>query len=644
MILGVQHRVLETGAGEQSRQRFGGVDTRGPHQHRIAQLVQSLGLFDDGVVFLPSRFVDEILSVIARDRAIRGDHGDGETIDLVELVLFRFGRAGHAGQLFVHAEVILDRDGGECLRFALDLHAFLGFDGLMQPLTPAAARHGTSGELIHDEHLPFLHHVIDVLVVQRVRAQQLMDDVQPLAFRGVFAFDGIPLFEALGRAELVVLVQLSDGRGNVGQHEGVAIVRREPIQPLLGEMHRMSLLVQHEQQVILEVPELLLAGRQFPIREVIEFHALHQLLDALLLQRLHEPLVLGPTHLRLVQLQRCGRGVTALERALAVAGQRVHEIGLSPHQTHHRRVELRVLPVAFVSHRTGDDQRCARFIDQDGVDFIDHGEDVLPLHALVEGRNHVVAQVIEAKLVVRAVGDVGAIHFPTLPRAGLGVVQATHREPQPPIQMSHPLRVAPREIAVHSDKMRTAPRQRIQIQRQRGHQRLAFTCGHFGDPTEVQLNTTNQLHFVGDHVPCEIMAGHHHVGALQAATRLAHGGEGLGQNFIEEFRDGGAQFGFCAAASIQPVQLGVDALAFREVGGRALDGLEFVDARFDRTRAIRQHRAKLDCLALQFGVGELGQSFFDRHDIVDDRLDALALPLVTRSEYSANNLVQHADL
>ena len=60
--------------------------------------------------------------------------GNGLHVQLINFAeFFRFGEAGtsHAGQLFVHAEVILNGDGGVGDVFGLDLDAFLGFDGLM---------------------------------------------------------------------------------------------------------------------------------------------------------------------------------------------------------------------------------------------------------------------------------------------------------------------------------------------------------------------------------------------------------------------------------------------------------------------------------------------------------------------------------
>ena len=78
-------------------------------------------------------------------------------------------------------------------------------------------------------------------------------------------------------------------------------------------------------------------------------------------------------------------------------------------------VDLVILVGGFLA-RAGDDQRRARFVDQDGVDFVDDGEVVAALDAVLQAELHVVAQVVETELVVGAVGDVGAVVV--LPLAG----------------------------------------------------------------------------------------------------------------------------------------------------------------------------------------------------------------------------------
>jgi hypothetical protein len=75
--------------------------------------------------------------VRARDWPVRRNHIDIEFVNVVELGRFGFGRAGHAGQPLIEAEIILDRDRRQRLRFTVDLDAFLRFDRLMQPVAPA---------------------------------------------------------------------------------------------------------------------------------------------------------------------------------------------------------------------------------------------------------------------------------------------------------------------------------------------------------------------------------------------------------------------------------------------------------------------------------------------------------------------------
>ena len=67
------------------------------------------------------------------------------------------------------------------------------------------------------------------------------------------------------------------------------------------------------------------------------------------------------------------------------------------------------VPLARSLGGTRDDQRCPRLIDQDRVDLVDDGEVVATLHEILECMRHVVAQVVEAELVVGAVGDVGGV-------------------------------------------------------------------------------------------------------------------------------------------------------------------------------------------------------------------------------------------
>ena len=59
--------------------------------------------------------------------------------------------------------------------------------------------------------------------------------------------------------------------------------------------------------------------------------------------------------------------------------------------------------------RSGDDQRGTGFVDQNGVDFIDHGEGQGTLNAVFGALDHVVAEVVKTKFIVGAVSDAGGV-------------------------------------------------------------------------------------------------------------------------------------------------------------------------------------------------------------------------------------------
>ena len=73
-----------------------------------------------------------------------------------------------------------------------------------------------------------------------------------------------------------------------------------------------------------------------------------------------------------------------------------------------------VVEIGAVVERAGNDQRRARFVDEDRVDFVDDREEVAALDHLVALVLHVVAQIIEAEFVVGGVGDVAGIGLAAL--------------------------------------------------------------------------------------------------------------------------------------------------------------------------------------------------------------------------------------
>ena len=217
--LGIQDLVLETPALQHTRQRLRHLHAHRAHQNGEPALILADDLVDDGVVLLAAGLVDQVVPVDAADRPVGRDHHDLQPVDLVELGLLRLGRAGHASQLVVHPEVVLDGDGGERLRLLAYRYRFLGFDRLMEAVRPPAPRHDAAGEFIHDEYLAVLDHVLDVLLVQGVGLEQLVNDVKLFALRRILRLDLLAPRDLLLRLEAPVPLEPPDLFRNVGHHE-----------------------------------------------------------------------------------------------------------------------------------------------------------------------------------------------------------------------------------------------------------------------------------------------------------------------------------------------------------------------------------------------------------------------------------------
>ena len=350
--------LLPAGLPQHLGEAFGLLDRGGADQHRLAANLAVFQQRDDRAVFLGVGAIDLVVLVVADHRQVGRHLDDVEVVDVHELVGFGERRAGHAGELLVHAEVVLERDRGERLVFRLDRLVLFGFQRLMQPFRIAAARHHAAGELVDDDDLAVAHDVVLVALEQLVGAQRLVDVMD-------------------GRDVLDVVEQLALEQVRLGQ---------KPLELLhagFGQRHRALLLVD---------------------------------------------VVVG-----LVELRNVG-----------VDG---------------------VVEIGAVVERAGDDQRRARLVDQDGVDLVDDGEGVPALDHVLHAVLHVVAQVVEAELVVGAVGDVAVV-------GGLAllVVEAVHDhaglQPEEGVDLAHPFGVALGEIVVDGDDMDAAAGERVEIDRQ----------------------------------------------------------------------------------------------------------------------------------------------------------------------------------
>ena len=131
---------------------------------------------------------------------------------------------------------------------------------------------------------------------------------------------------------------------------------------------------------------------------------------------------------------------------------------------------------------------------------------------------HVVAEIVEPELVVRAVRDVGGVGHLTL-----GVVQFVlddadcHAEKT--VDAAHPLRIAAGQVVVHGHDVNALAFERVEIRRQRRDERLALAGLHLGNLAFVEHRAADQLDVEVPHVQ-------------HAAPSLPDDGKGFGHQIV----------------------------------------------------------------------------------------------------------------
>ena len=168
---------------------------------------------------------------------------------------------------------------------------------------------------------------------------------------------------------------------------------------------------------------------------------------------------------------------------------------------------------------TGNDQRRSGLIDQDGVHLIDDTEVQTSEHLLLLINGHVVAEIVEAQLVVGHIGDVAAVGSLSL-LGGHLVQDNADLQSQELMHLTHPLRISLCQIVVDSNDMNALSLQRIQISRTGGNQGLTFTGTHLCDTSLMQHDAADELYRIMLH-------------AQYALRSLPHRGEGLRQKVIQ---------------------------------------------------------------------------------------------------------------
>ncbi len=184
-----------------------------------------------------------------------------------------------------------------------------------------------------------------------------------------------------------------------------------------------------------------------------------------------------------------------------------------------------------------DDQRRARFIDQNTVGFVDEHEKGRTLHRFFAAifaphaehaaqkvglafahppHQQAISQKVEAEFLSGAISDVAGVR---LAPQGLRHLRLddSHRDAQGFVQGPHPFGIATRQIVVHRGQVGAFTFQRRQIHGQGGRERLTLAGLHLGNRPVVHGGAAQDLHVEVTHVE-------------RPPAGFSHQGVRLGQN------------------------------------------------------------------------------------------------------------------
>ena len=219
MVFGIEYGMGHAGPFEHLTQHLGSFNGNGPHKHRLTLVVEFLDFINGGFEFFPFGFVNDIGKIDPCHFLVGGNDHHFQFIDIIELRRFRVCRTGHAGQLFVHTEVILKGHRGQRLVFTGNFYPLLGLHRLMQAVAPPTSRHHSSREFIHDDDLVVFDDVLDIFFKEPEGFHQLLDGMEQLGCPHVSCFNFPELFFFFSIVEGFILTDVMAFVVHVGEHE-----------------------------------------------------------------------------------------------------------------------------------------------------------------------------------------------------------------------------------------------------------------------------------------------------------------------------------------------------------------------------------------------------------------------------------------
>ena len=247
MQLGIQNLMRYLTQGKHTAEQFAYLHAGGTYQNRTARLAHANYLLYDGIVFLTLCAIHTVVHIRTNHGAVGGNLHNIQFVDIPKLASLCYCRTSHTRQLVIHAEIVLQGNGGIGLCGILHLYMLFGFHSLMQAVAPSSAFHDTASLLIHYLHLSILNDIVIIEVEHGVSLEELLDGVH------TFTLDGVVIVHLvlLGQFLLIGNIRgfyLRHDRGNVGEDKQLGVIHllSQPFVTLVGEVHALHLLIHHK--------------------------------------------------------------------------------------------------------------------------------------------------------------------------------------------------------------------------------------------------------------------------------------------------------------------------------------------------------------------------------------------------------------
>ena len=292
---------------------------------------------------------------------------------------------------------------------------------------------------------------------------------------------------------------------DVGHNEKLRVVRiaGDKVDTFFGQIHRVLFFLDNEVKFVGDFGHTLVV-----FSHVLAFGGVQKHFVAFFAEEFNKRVVFRKTFPSLQKFYAALSFVAFFNKGFCLVQKFVDELFLMFYELNDFRFQIheKLHVVTRLCHRSADNKRCTRVVNQHRVNLIDDCKNVFSLNQLFGSRTHVVSQIVETELVVGTESNVGIICLAAFGRVGLVLVDTVNAKTVKHIQHSHPLGVAFCEVVVDCYHVYAPACQCVKENGECCHEGFTFTGCHLRDFAFVKRDTADYLNIVMNHVPCQKVA------------------------------------------------------------------------------------------------------------------------------------------